>query len=304
MGKWTAALATVLFLGPDTGYAQGVFKDNPLLKTPYDQVPYYAVGLISRGRDYPEKYCTGIPLSPTVILTAAHCLYDWSVGSWGGPLFYYSAVAARDGGASIKAKTYIIPKETAGSFMSNSFDALKARAFDFGVMILERALDESYASVFSVVAKDDSSAVEVPDIPPLPIPSASSTGAVGGLPDIPGESDAYRTIVGYPVGYEEDRSEMQRVSFCPIVPYWRSDKGNRVRYFYAYRCSTNEGMSGAPIFYREARSYKTIGIHLAEKEDESFNFGLFIDHDILLRIEYWKNNQVADSEKDVEKSFL
>ena len=136
------------FLSPDTN--SHIFDDNPLLKAPYDRLPYYAIGLLSRESDYPDIICTGAPISPTVILTAAHCLYDRQTLKWSDQLYYFPTTAVRDGGEPIKAESYIIPKEYIVSLKSTSRDEIKWEVFDFGVIILDRALNDSYASVFSV----------------------------------------------------------------------------------------------------------------------------------------------------------
>ena len=260
MGNKAAFFMAVFCLSLDADSI--IYKDNPLLEAPYDRVPYYAVGLISQGGDYLDLRCTGIPIAPAVVLTNAYCLYNWREDKWRERRYYFSAVTVRDGGTPIRAKAYIVPKEFVDSGQLRGNDEVKRTAFDFGVMILEEKLDGAYASVFSVVAKDEpSAAAEVPEIPSLPIPSASSTGAAGGLPDLPGESDGYRTIVGYSIAYKEYRSELLRVSLCPTTPYWEEDNEGMKQYFYSYRCSTTEGMSGAPIFYRETdRRYSIIGI--------------------------------------------
>ena len=251
----------------------------------------------------PRVYPWG-SISSTVVLTAAHCLYDSGEGRWEGQRFYFPAMAIRDGGTPIKAEAYIIPREFIDSGRSPGLDAVQRRVFDFGIMILEEGLDAAYASVFSVISEDEpSAATEVPDIPPLPIPAAGTTNTV-----LPRKSDAYRMIVGYSlIDYERrGRAGLLRVSFCPVVPYWQRDKEGRKRYFYAHRCSTTGGMSGSPIFYKEApKTYRVIGIHRSGDEDDNLNKGVFIDYGKRARIEYWKNNKnVQPGGKDAINTFL
>ena len=62
MKKWIMALASVFFLGPATGYTWIVFRDNPPMLAPYDQSPYYAVGLISESQDISTLACTGFSM--------------------------------------------------------------------------------------------------------------------------------------------------------------------------------------------------------------------------------------------------
>ena len=303
MKKWTMALTIVFFLVPEINYAQLRFAANPLVKAPFDKYPYYAVGLISQSGDYPYLRCTGFPIAPTVILTAAHCLYDWNERKWEGELFYFTATSVLNTNNPIKAKTYILPREFVDSAMLPETDIFKGKVFDFGVMILERELDESVSSVFSLVFEDDpQAAVEVPEIPLVSLPSRGN----GNIP-FPMKSDNYRMLVGYSgVDYErEGVSTMLRASLCPIVPYWRRDNQGQKRYAYAHRCSTTGGMSGGPIFYREAsNTYRIVSIHHGGYLSDGFNNGIFINYDKFVRIEYWKNNKKAAVGKDVINTFL
>ena len=301
MGKWIVIFTAVFLFGPNISYTNLVFNDNPLLKAPTDRIPYYAVGFISTQRDQPKPFCTGTPIAPTVILTAAHCLYDLKTSKWNKQLFYYSTLTQRNNPK--KAKSYIVPREFVDSLKPDNLDEVKIIAFDFGAIILEQELDKSVSAVFSLaIDRIPSTTIDMPDIPDRPIPSPSE--ASGGLPDFPEESDDYRAIVGYTledprVHNDGSLSDILRATFCPIAPYWQKDNGNVSHLFYAYKCSTTGGISGAPILFRETdKNYKIVGIHWGGDRVRRFNEGIHIDSERFVRIRYWLNDGRADPDKD------
>ena len=148
----------------------------------------------------------------------------------------------------------------------------------------------------------DADSIVFNDNPLLKAPYRGLPYAAVGL--ISQESDGYRAIVGYSEDYEGDISEVLRVSFCPIAPYWQKDGKSLKQYLYAYKCSTTDGMSGAPIFFRENDKYKIIGIHRSEYNLGNFNGGVYINLEKFERIKYWIAHRTADPDRDKEIGFF
>ena len=295
-------MIAVFFFDPDTGYTQFTFNDNPLLKVPADRLPYRAVGLISEERGRPIPSCTGTPIAPNVILTNAHCLYNKNDLRWMDQLFYFPSTLTPDQ-APIEAASYIVPKKFVDSLKSKNLDEVQINAFDYGVIILQRGLDESVSAIFSLaIDRLPSTTTDIPDIPDRPIPSPSDV--LGRLPNPPKEDDDYRMIVGYSPGRldrynNESLADMIHATFCPIAPYWQKSNDQVPHFFYAYRCTSTVGMSGSPIFFKENDKYKVIGIHRGEAKRKNFNDGIHIDFEKSIRIQHWISQQVADPNKDV-----
>ena len=209
-----------------------------------------------------------------------------------------------------KSGRYIVPGEFIDGSRLKSLDYVKVSAFDFGVVILDRELDETNSATFSLdytptypVKTNES---QKPVLPVRPIPSSdfhsSDAGAVSGV-DFPIENDNYRALVGYP-GSQVNFPPTIRVSFCPLVPYLMKGPDDMRHYFYAYKCSTFGGMSGSPILFRESdKSYKIVGIHSGGPNDDSFNRGIFINYAVYLRVRYWVNNLSPNDDRDMSTDF-
>ena len=300
-------MIAVFFFDPDTGYTQLLFNDNPLLKAPTDRLPYRAVGLISTERDQPKIFCTGFPVVSTVILTAAHCLYNQDDNIWRQQLFYFPSALTQKA-PPIEAKNYIVPQEFIDSYLPRSLDKTRQDVFDFGVIILNRRLDKNIFSAFSLTVEYvPPSSTDLPYATHYPIPSPSA-GASGELPDAPKKTDDYRMIVGYSLGgtpyNDEDLSDMIHTTFCRPSSYWQKDNNDKTHYLYAYKCSATGGMSGSPILFKESdRHYKVLGIHIVSNRYHNINSGIHINDETLTRIRYWISHQSANADKDATTTF-
>ena len=299
MGRWFVILAVTLFSLPAS--AQSLFKDNPLLPAPQNQLPYYSVGLLSHSLDYAKLWCAAIPLASDIVLTNAHCLYDRKNKRWMDQKFYFPSTSIQ-GGQSIKAKSYIIPDEYIDAVTAS--DDIKRYVFDFGVVVLDGQLDKTSSSTFTMDYTPEYPETESdPDIPPYPIPSPSDA-ASGNFPPPPRETDDYRMIAGYIDLSDIGVPATLHASFCPVVTYSQRDQYDTKHLLYAYRCSSVAGMSGSPILFKESDNhYKVIGINRGQFEDKSFNDGVVLNYEKFLRIKRWIDNRAAHPERDKSTSF-
>ena len=300
MGKRIIFLAAVFFFNPNVGYTELIFDDHPLLSVPRDEAPYYAVGIVSRTENRPFIIqCTGTPITPTVVLTSAHCLYDIDAASWEPRLYFLPAMSVQEG-VPIEAVEYIIPKEYAASNRAGERDVVREDSFDFGVIILDRALDDHLSSVFSVVFKH---------IPPtisrrFEWPRTKIIRKVPARDELPTESSDLRMLVGYTSRSYAPKPGQLHITFCPIAPFSNMDDDGLNRFFYAYRCSTTSAMSGGPIFYREGDKYKIQGIHIGTARRQRTNYGIYINYENYERIEKWADpKRGADSIEDISTTF-
>ena len=297
MKNKTAVLAALLFFVPNAHHAQLAFPDYPLLSAPHDKIPYYAVGLISETKDHVTLKCTGTLIAPTVVLTAAHCLYDPETSAWHNQRYFFPSLSIQDGGTALEAKRYVIPKNFAITNKEGKRDINRENSSDFGIMVLDRQVDDALASVFSATFRDTS--LVTANYPQLPPPS--SLGPIRRILDpLPRESSFLRILAGYPQS-AVDLTPQPYVTFCPLAPYWlRGDDGEKY-FFYAHRCSTYSGMSGSPIFYMDTdRSYRILGIHSGGSVDGRHNKGVYIDRKKYLRIQHWIANQVSSGDMSID----
>ena len=297
MEKRIVVLVVILFFGHNAD--SKLFSDYPLLEAPYKQAPYRAVGAIMKNRTPPfELQCTGTPIAPTVVLTAAHCLYDLDASGWEPQLYFFPATALGNS-PPMEAKKYIVPR----GFLSTDKDGKRAHvkgdSFDFGVIILDQSLDGHLASLFSVYYNQVSLAT--PNYPQFPPHPKDVINWVPESENLPNEASDLRVLAGYSQEQAAGSARLH-VTFCPLAPFWIEDHFGVKTPFYGHQCSATEGMSGGPIFYRQGGDhYKILGVHLGDLLD--IHYGLHIDHSKYSRIQYWVGKQEADPVDDIFTVF-
>ena len=214
MGKRIGFLAAAFFLSQNI--RSTLFSDYPLLLAPHDQVPYHAVGAIVKAEGHNFNIvCTGVLLSPTVVLTAANCLYDINVSNWKEKQFFLPVTFAVPGNRSLGVKRYIVPKEYIEFDQAGKGASIKQKNFDFGAIILDRELDEGISSIFSIDSRDPLYVSHIPQFPPSPTKPIQE---IPPLANLPRESDDLRMLAGFPQARGFEPGKLY-TTFCPIRPF-------------------------------------------------------------------------------------
>eukprot|EP01023_Acetabularia_acetabulum_P033715 TRINITY_DN3156_c0_g2_i3.p1 TRINITY_DN3156_c0_g2~~TRINITY_DN3156_c0_g2_i3.p1 ORF type:complete len:373 (+),score=57.18 TRINITY_DN3156_c0_g2_i3:92-1210(+) len=189
--------------------------------------------------------CTATLISQTVILTAAHCVYDLETDANGEVFgFYedYNYYPGRSGDVQPFGKYDIVDAIVSGKWGNGALD------FDYALMILGPGADG--------------------------ITAGSKTGWLGITVDCDEVEKFQLNLAGYP----QDLSvggDVMYYTFCDDVFLDACSSDTRL---FEYQCTTARGMSGAPlwVYKKDADGQREIrGIHSRGLPDKSQ--GIFID---------------------------
>lgn len=237
-------------LGPG---AKGVYgHDERLLVPDILQPPYSGICMLNLKSPKGASFVgTGWLVSPRVVITAGHCVFDTWDGEGLGEVLEVTADFGREGN-----KTQVKVKASGFTFPKGKWDpenASSTRQFDFAAIQLERSVD---TSVFA----------------PL---SFGNTGEI----DLRGFQV---NIAGYPTPSEESRTRPYRMYFQDGVI--AKSEPQKV----GYSIDTSGGQSGAPIvFFQDGKSV-VLGIHNSGRAAIEMNFGARINRPVYELLSLYK----------------
>ena len=186
-----AILIITVFFGTGTNVHSYLFSEYPLIPIKNTRnAPFASHGQILLWNK--NRICSGTLLSPTVVLTAAHCLYDPYEKKW-KPIYAFASAYYGER-VLYNIKKLIIPKEFT-DVQVPEVDNDYAATFDFGVVILENTLDGTIGTTFTL---------GIEDRPPIPkdkfVDPSSPVSIIRELPEnLPNKKEKLeRIMVGYP----------------------------------------------------------------------------------------------------------
>jgi V8-like Glu-specific endopeptidase len=217
-------MASMGFL-PGTATA-GLFRAYPLAHVTNSDVYKWNAEMVKIG----SPQCSGVMISPNVVGTAGHCVYSehrWRTGLSVTP-------AANDNPRGTPNFPYglnfcVLRLITTSEWISNARDSFDEGAIKIGSRVVGSSQCQDNVNLANYVSLESSAPVAGDNI----------------------------RVAGYPV---QDNGQGNRYG---SDAQWYSDCTVRsvTTYQLYYRCSTEPGMSGGPVFYTTPSTFTLLGVH-------------------------------------------
>ncbi len=215
----------------------GVLGEDNRVKIDARGYPWRAVGRINilNGR-----HCTGTLISPSEVLTAAHCLWDHKEWRWAPPDFLHFQAGYSRGTAA--AHSPVASYRRAANYPEKFGASPRHTANDWAILTLTNPAAEDFGFI--------------------PI-GRLKPADLEGLPET--------TVAVLQAGYSKDMAmSLSLNTGCEVLGY--NENGRLLK----HNCDAIEGDSGSPILIRRGDRLSVIGVHVGTGMNSGRTYGLAV----------------------------